>query len=221
MDLPFTAEQFLDVFARYNTGVWPAPVVLTGLALLALGLVFGRASSAGRWIAAILALLWAWMALAYHLAYFADINPAARVFAAVFLLGAAWFAWLGVVRQRLRFAPTRAPRGWIGAALLVYALVAYPALGHFLGHRYPALPTFGLPCPTTIFTVGLLMFARAPVPRSVFVVPVLWSLVGATAAFSLGVWQDLGLVAAAAAGLAALLRPATVFEPSLSDRTPA
>jgi hypothetical protein len=221
MDLPFTAEQFLDVFARYNTGVWPAPVVLTGLALLALGLVFGRASSAGRWIAAILALLWAWMALAYHLAYFADINPAARVFAAVFLLGAAWFAWLGVVRQRLRFAPTRAPRGSIGAALLVYALVAYPALGHFLGHRYPALPTFGLPCPTTIFTVGLLMFARAPVPRSVFVVPVLWSLVGATAAFSLGVWQDLGLVAAAAAGLAALLRPATVFEPSLSDHTPA
>jgi len=83
------------------------------------------------------------------------------------------------------------------------------------------LPTFGLPCPTTIFTIGLLMFACSPVPRSVFVVPVLWSLVGATAAFSLGVWQDLGLVAAAAVGLAALVRPATVFEPSLSEQTPA
>jgi hypothetical protein len=69
--------------------------------------------------------------------------------------------------------------------------------------------------------LGLLMFARSPVPRSVFAVPVLWSLVGATAAFALGVWQDLGLLAAAAVGLAALIRPATVFEPSLSERTPA
>jgi hypothetical protein len=59
------------------------------------------------------------------------------------------------------------------------------------------------------------------VPRSVFAVPVLWSLVGATAAFALGVWQDLGLLAAAAVGLAALIRPSIVFEPSLSERTPA
>jgi hypothetical protein len=221
MNLPFTAGQFFEVFARYHAGVWPAPLVLTGLALLALGLVFWPAAAAGRWIAAILALLWAWMALAYHLAYFAAINPAAPLFAALFLLGAIGFAWVGAVRGRLRFAPTRAARGWVGAALLLYALVVYPALGHLLGHRYPALPTFGLPCPTTIFTVGLLMFARSPVPRSVFAVPVLWSLVGATAAFSLGVWQDLGLLAAAAVGLAALIRPSTVFEPSLSDRTPA
>jgi len=221
MKLPFTADQFFDVFARYHAGVWPAPVVLTGLAALALGLVFWPAPAAGRWIAAILALLWAWMALAYHLAYFAAVNPAARLFAALFLLGATGFAWVGVVRRRLRFAPTSAARGWVGAALLLYALVAYPALSQFLGHRYPALPTFGLPCPTTIFTIGLLMLARSPVPRSVFVVPVLWSLVGATAAFSLGVWQDLGLVAAAAVGLVALIRPATVFEPSLSERTSA
>jgi hypothetical protein len=221
MNLPFTVEQFFDVFARYNIGVWPAPLVLTGLAVLALVLLFWPAPAAGRWIAAILALLWAWMAIAYHLAYFAEINPAAKSFAALCLLGAIVFLWVGVVRRRLRFAPIRAPRAWVGAALLMYALVAYPALGHLLGHRYPALPTFGLPCPTTIFTIGLLMFARSPVPRSVFVVPLLWSLVGATAAFSLGVWQDLGLVAAAAVGLAALIRPATVFEPSLSEQTPA
>jgi hypothetical protein len=27
--MPFTVEQFLDVFAHYNLGVWPAQVVLT------------------------------------------------------------------------------------------------------------------------------------------------------------------------------------------------
>lgn len=36
MTLPFTKEEFLTVFARYNESVWPAQVVLAGLALPAL-----------------------------------------------------------------------------------------------------------------------------------------------------------------------------------------
>lgn len=43
---------------------------------------------------------------------------------------------------------------------------------------------------------------RSPCARSVFVVPILWSIVGTTAAFALGVYQDLGL---RVAGLIALL----------------
>jgi len=31
--LPFTESQFFDVFRQYNEAVWPAPVVLTALAL--------------------------------------------------------------------------------------------------------------------------------------------------------------------------------------------
>lgn len=87
----------------------------------------------------------------------------------------------------------------------MYALILYPLLGHLLGHRYPALPTFGLPCPTTIFTLGLLLFAAPPLPRSAFVVPVLWAGVGSIAAFKLGVLQDLGLMVAGLIGIAAAI----------------
>lgn len=31
------------------------------------------------------------------------------------------------------------------------------------------LPTFGLPCPTTLFTIGLLAFVVSPYPRSTLV----------------------------------------------------
>jgi hypothetical protein len=44
--------------------------------------------------------------------------------------------------------------------------------------------------------VGLLAFLRRPFPAYVLVVPALWAAVGASAAFSLGVREDLGLVAA-------------------------
>ena len=58
-----------------------------------------------------------------------------------------------------------------------------------------------LPRLTTIFTIGLLAFAVPPTPRSPLVGPLLWCAVGAQAAFFLGVRPDLGLVAAAAAGI--------------------
>ena len=35
MNLPFTLEQFLDVFRQYNISVWPMQVLLIVLALVA------------------------------------------------------------------------------------------------------------------------------------------------------------------------------------------
>jgi hypothetical protein len=77
-------------------------------------------------------------------------------------------------------------------------------LSIFTGHRYPGMPTFGLPCPTTIFTIGMLTLIKSPQPRMVMIVPVLWCVVGVQAAFLLGVPQDLALGAAAPVGLWAM-----------------
>jgi len=195
-ELPFTPEQFFAVFARYNKAVWPMQVVFYAIAILILALLYSGRVWASRQIAKLLATLWAWMAIAYHFIHFATINSAAWAFGAAFLLGAFAFVWFGVVKDRLVFQPVAGVRGIAGAALIVFALVLYPVIGYFLGHRYPAAPTFGLPCPTTIFTLGLLLFAAHPVPRSVFVVPVLWAAVGSLAAFRLGVLEDLALLVA-------------------------
>lgn len=206
MVLPFTTQQFFAVFASYNEAVWPAQVVLLALALAAMLAIALQRSWSDRLVSGILALLWLWLALAYHLAFFAAINPLAYVFAGLSAVGAAVFAWHGVFRQRLRFRFTSGTRGAAGAALVVYALVVYPLWSVYAGHGYPAMPTFGLPCPTTLFTIGLLAFAIPPYPRSVPIAPVVWALVGAQAAFLLGVLQDLGLLVAAAVGAFLIVR---------------
>lgn len=196
---PFTREQFFEVFSRYNEGVWPAQLVLYGAALAALALVLARRPSAGRLASSLLTLLWAWGAL-YHLVYFREVNPAATLFGAAFLVAAALFAWHGVARRRLQFAWELNARSAAGLLLVAYALALYPALAWLLGHRYSAMPTFGAPCPATIYTLGMLMLLRPPYPRAVFVVPLLWVLVGAQAAFLFGVYEDIGLLVAGAAG---------------------
>jgi len=200
MVLPFTEAQFFGVFRAYNTAVWPAQLGLLGLAAAAVALVFARPRWAGVAISAILAGLWVWLALAYHLAFFAAINPLAPVFAAVSLAGAAAFGWHGVLRRRLVFGPVPGARGAAGALLIAYALLVYPLWSTLSGHGYPTLPTFGLPCPTTLFTLGLLACLQPPYPRSVLLVPLAWCLVGVQAAVLFGVQADLGLVAAAALG---------------------
>jgi hypothetical protein len=207
MTLPFSVEQFFAVIRAYNEAVWPSQVGLTTLALVAVACLFIERDWNGVVIAAVLAVLWAWIAIAYHLAFFAAINPAAYLFAAISLAGAALFALCGVVQRRLRF---RARRGWrtvTGFLLIGYALVVYPVWSVAAGHSYPNLPTFGLPCPTTIFTLGMLAFAGGPRLWPIFIAPVLWSLVGGQAAFLLHMPPDWGLFVAGVIGVVLALRP--------------
>ncbi|MCW8827452.1 MAG: DUF6064 family protein [Gammaproteobacteria bacterium] len=206
MQLPFSTEEFFGVFRQYNEAVWPAQVFLVGLALAAVVLVLKPRRWSGVGISAILAFLWAWLAVAYHFAFFTRVNPLAYLFAGVSLAGAVVFFWQGVVRRRLQFAWVGGGRAFTGTALVLFVLTLYPIWSWYAGHAYPHMPTFGLPCPTTLFTIGLLAFLVPPYPRTPFIVPVLWALVGAQAAFLLGVHQDLGLLVAAAVGVILLIR---------------
>jgi hypothetical protein len=198
--LPFSREQFFEVFARYNDGVMPLQLGLFLLALSALGALVVRRRGSDRVVSAILAALWAWMGVVYHFLYFAAVNPAAPLFGIMFLVGAGMFAWAGVVRGRLAFNGENRARRITGHVLIVYSLVVYPLLSVLLGREYPGMPTFGLPCPTTIFTIGMLAFLSTPFPRAVLIVPLAWTVIGGEAAFLLGVHEDVGLIAAGLAG---------------------
>src|SRR6185436_9780340 len=103
MRLPFSREAFLDVFAVYNTSLWPIAAVLW----VATAVAFAwHMTGRGRkdWTVGLLAFQWAWAAIAYHAMLFSRINPAAWAFAALFLVEASLFVWYGVVRGRLQFS---------------------------------------------------------------------------------------------------------------------
>lgn len=220
MDLPFSREQFFEVIAAYNVAVWPAQFVLTLLAIGIVVLVLRRPGSAGRLVSYGLALLWGWTALAYHLAFFWSINPAAPFFATISLVAAAAFVWFGGMRGGLQFRKGLSVTAALGLVVVMFALAGYPAIGEYIGHRYPASPTFGLPCPTTLFTFGILLMATPNLSKALLVAPLVWAVIGSTAAFALGVTQDWGLAVVAVAGGYLLFRPASPDNPSLQVRRP-
>lgn len=191
MQLPFTTDQFFDLFAAYNGVLWPVLITLWVASVVVSRLLFTSRRPADRTISALLAAHWAWSGLAYHAAFFTRINPAAWIFAMLFLVQAALFVWVGIVQRRLSFATTR--NGWtLLAWLLVGYSLVYPAINAVTHLTVSRIPAFGVPCPTTIFTAGLLMLGA---PRSwlLAVIPVFWSLVGGSAAVLLEVRADYAL----------------------------
>lgn len=195
--LPFTVDQFLSVFEQYNQAIWPMHVVAYILGIAALVLVVKKTPYSDRAISVILSCFWAWVGIVYHLMYFSTINGAALGFGVLFIVQAILWLIAGVVRPKLSFQWETNPYTVIGAVMIVYAMIVYPILGALLGHGYPRSPSFGVaPCPMVIFTFGLLLLTNAKVPKYLLVIPFLWSLLGFTASFLLGVREDIGLLVA-------------------------
>jgi hypothetical protein len=210
MNPPFTTEQFFEIIEHYNLAVWPVQFALNSLAFLAVALLIWRNEYSSRVISAILAILWAWTGIAYHLVFFTTINKAAYAFGVICLAGASAFVWAGVIKKQLEFTSTMTYRRVLGIMLVVFSLGIYPILSNLFGHGYPTVPTFGLPCPTTIFTIGMLCFLATPYPRYVHFAPVLWSVIGVQAAFLFGVYQDLGLLVSGIIGVFLMIKPRPV-----------
>jgi Family of unknown function (DUF6064) len=196
--MPFTPEQFLDLFGRYNEALWPIEIALWVTSAGVLLLLVRPGPVSARSIAGVLAFHWAWSAIAYHAAFFSTINPAAWFFAALFLFEAGCLLWLGVIRARIHF--TVRPTAWhaVGYAFVAYGLL-YPAISLSTGHVWPRAPMFAVPCPTTLLTAGLLLATDRPLPPVLVVAPILWSLLAVSAALQFGVWGDVALPVAGAA----------------------
>jgi hypothetical protein len=127
VQLPFTKDQFFDLLAAYNVGLWPALLALWIASVLVCVLLLSSRRPPDRWISALLAAHWAWSAIAYHAWFFTRINQAAWLFAALFLLQAAVFFWVGVVHGHLSFGRWRSAWAPVAWGLVAYSLV-YPAI---------------------------------------------------------------------------------------------
>lgn len=203
--MPFTREQFFELFGAYNAAIWPAEVVAYLLGIAAVLALVRPGRAAGQLISAILAILWLWTGLFYHMVYFARINPAAYAFGALFVAQAVLFILAGVSGSRLAFRFAPKPAKLLGAALIAYALVIYELLGLVAGHGLMQGPLFGVaPCPTVIFTLGVLVLAEPPVPWWLLPIPLAWAVIGTSAALTFGVAEDLGLAVAAVLVLVSL-----------------
>lgn len=194
-EMPFTIEEFFGVFAAYNVAIWPFQIVAYGAGVIVVLLMRRPSRASDLTILLLLAAMWAVNGIGYQYLYFSPGNPVAKGFAVVFVIEALLLALLPLsLRARSNLTLKRGPVGWIALILILYALIGYPAFGYLVGHHYPSVPMFGVaPCPTTIFTIGVLLLGDWKVSRWLLIIPVVWTAIGGSAAVLLSVPQDYGL----------------------------
>lgn len=196
MKPPFTLEQFFAVFKNYNQAVFPMQIVFYLVSAVVIYLVLKPNSTSDRIISIILSFLWLWMGIVYHIIFFTSINKAAWLFGGLFIIQEILFLYFGVFQNKFSFCSQKDMYGITGLILVLFALVIYPVIGYFFGHIYPFSPTFGLPCPTTIFTFGLLLMSNNKTPAGLLIIPLIWSVIGFMAAVQFGILEDTGLIVA-------------------------
>ena len=208
--MPFTIKEFLGVFKSYNNSIWPFQIILFISTLFILYSALKKKNYSSIVISTMLIFYWLWIGVVYDIIFFSAINPAAYFFGGIFILQALLFVKAGIIDKKLEFEFRNDVNGYIGGFIIFYALIIYPLLGIYLGHTYPENPTFGLPCPTTIFTFGILLWAGKKSPIYIIVIPVIWAVIGFTAALKLGIKEDTGLLIAGLLTTALIVRDKVV-----------
>jgi peptidoglycan/LPS O-acetylase OafA/YrhL len=142
--MPFTTEQFFEVFARYNQAIFPWQVIAMLAGVMAVALLWRDTRQATAGVLLVLAAMWLINGVGYHWLHFAPVNPVARLFAVVFVAEALLLVWAALARPDLRLRPGGDLVSILGLGCIGFAILIYPALGWLAGHRYPAVPMFGL-----------------------------------------------------------------------------
>ena len=205
MNLPFNIQQFLQLFKDYNQAVFPLQFLFYLLAIAIIYLSINKNAWSDKTANLIFSFFWLWMGIVYHLLFFSKINYAAYYFSGLFVIQGVLFLVFGVLKKSLAYQFKPSISGWIGSVLIIFALVVYPLLGYFVGHSYPRSPSFGLPCPTTIFTFGIMLWSEKKIPMVILAIPMLWSAIGFSAALRLGMKEDISLLIAALLTIAVIV----------------
>lgn len=196
MSLPFTFDDFLEMLERFNTDWWPTHLIMYALAVAAIYFAIRKTRYSGKVVTGILVFFWIWVGLVFNLLYFSKLYPMAYLFVVLFILEGIILAVAGLFWHKLTFRVRADLFGLVGAILIIYALIGYPLIANLTGRGYPHLLLTGMmPCPTAIFTLGLLLWTERPIPKIVPVIPVIYALSGFVPV-RLGVVEDIGLIAA-------------------------
>jgi hypothetical protein len=205
MNLPFTIEQFIEVFTIYNNLIWPFQIILNLLAIIVIILSIKSSTIGNKVICCILGFFWLWMGIGYQLILFSTINKAAYIFGVFFIIQGILFVLMSVFGNKFTFQLKFDGYGIVGIILILYSLIIYPIIGYTFGHIYPQQPTFGLPCPTTIFTFGILLLSNKKVPFYLMLIPLIWSIIGFSAAINLTIKEDFGLLISGISGFVLII----------------
>lgn len=199
--MPFTTEQFFNVFRLYNISIYPSQLIILIIGIYSVIILLLKKNNTVIVNGALLIILWLWTGIIYHILYFSKINKAAYIFGAIFIIQAILFFVEFKIKKRILFNSSNLLKLIFGYFFILFGLIIYPSIGLISGKNIEFTISFGLPCPSVIFTFGILMLAGKSLPKYLLFIPTIWTFIGFFAALNFGVYQDIFLPVSAVSGI--------------------
>ena len=199
---PYDRQSWFYLLGDYNQAFWWAYPVSLLLTLPLLRLLFLPAIKfspyqSARLVLALLGASWLWCGAVFHMQYFADLNWAAPWFAWGFVLQAGLLLLAAVFMKSASWISFTSSRGRLAMFLLAMGLVVYPLSGLLEGRSFVQLEWFPLlPAPVTLVSFALIILLKSRWRHGLVVIPVLWSVVSAAFATTLGLFEFYFMVGA-------------------------
>lgn len=195
--------EFFNIIGFYNSTYWLITIFTIVFGVFAVILAFKKTSYSDPLISLILAILWLWVGIVFGFIVFGPWTPIVfgisipgfgYFFGITFTLQGILFLYYGVYRKSFSFKFETNHLGLLGLLLIIYATLFYGLVGFVTGYPFPFYPLFGTsPCPVTIFTIGLFLWADKRISPLVFVLPTILALIGLVPVLAFGVFADIGL----------------------------
>lgn len=166
------------------------PFIAATLTLLLLWLILGKTRHAPHYALILLAVCWGWCGWVFQMQYHASLNWAGIAFGWVFVIQAGLLLLAALLGKTLTW---RTPGSWqfiVGLSVVILGTVLYPATGLLESRTLKQLEWFAaMPAPTTLATLGVLMLLIQPIRLGLLIIPLLWSLISAAFAWTLGLLE--------------------------------
>jgi len=191
---PYDRQSWFNLVGDYNQSIWLAYPVALLLTLALLRLLFLPTKIAQpqvvRWALALLSISWLWVGAVFHMQYFAELNWAAHWFAWAFVLQGGLLLLVAAFIKSATWVSLSSLRGRLATCLLLIGLLVYPLSGLLEGRRFAQLEWFPLlPAPVTLVSLALVLLLQSQWRHVLVVVPVLWAVVSAAFATTLGLFE--------------------------------
>jgi len=203
--IPFTADVYFRLLERMGELFWPLQLLtlaLGGMALLLATKNRARAASL------LLVPLWGFVAVAFFMQRYAELNWAGGYIGHAFMAQTAVLAFVALMGPGISHPPSRkSPPVAAGAVIAVFGLVGQPLIGPLSGGSWHQAEVFGIhPDPTAITTLGLALVGLRGIRMWVVaIIPALWLVLSALTLLVLDASRALVLFVLLGAGVLALV----------------
>lgn len=209
--LSFSIKEFLNVLENYNLAIWPFQVFVYILIVMTLFFLFRKTKYSSKLVFAILSFFWLFNGIVFSLIYWSPSHLFGYIFAILCTIQGLLFLY-SIIRSDITIGHLNKIFTLIGLLFILYAIIGYQTFGYFLGHIYPRyFPACLVPCPTTIFTIGIFLIINNKIPVKYFIIPLIIAVSGVLVVYN-GIYEDIGLIITGLLGTILIIRRAAQFK---------